>query len=258
MMKHLKVLIVLLLAAFPAVLSSQTVTAEYMKVTEQSESLYLKVEQEWKKIHKARIDAGLIQGWTLYRNVGAGYKDPYQYVTITWYDNMTKAVTSPFDGLDESVWGAINEDLINQTGDSRVLAHRDFSYNMESASGSHESKYIVINRMRPTPGNWDAYVKSEREIFKPMFDESIKEGHRNSWGLWQTWPYKEGEIRLVTVDGFDSLEQRAGEDLGDLFKKVFPDKDMNKVAQEVTSFRDQAEVELWERVDSVWPEPEEE
>jgi hypothetical protein len=254
MKKTLKFIAILLLTAFPAVVFSQTVVVEFMKVSQENENLYLQVEQQWEKVHKARIDAGLINGWSLYRNVAAGFKDPYQYITITWYDNMEKAAAASLEGLDESIMSQLDAELLNQTAESRVLAHRDFSHSMAQATNNHGSKFLVINRMRPTPGNWDAYVKSENEVFKPIFEESIKEGTRSSWGLWQTWPYQEGQIRLITVDGFNSLEQQNAENIQELFTKVFPDKDINKVAAEVLPLRDQAQVEVWQLVDSVWPE----
>jgi len=127
---------------------------------------------------------------------------------------------------------------------------------MATADKGHGSKFLVLNWMRPTPGNWNAYVQSEMENFKPMFEESIKEGHRASWGLWQTWPYQEGQIRLITVDGYDSIAQGNEENLQELFEKVHPDQDFDKVQQTVMSLRDQARIEVWEEVDSVWPEQE--
>ena len=253
MKKMKKSIVILLLAAFPAIAFSQTVVVEYMKVSQENESLYLEVEQQWKKIHQARIEAGSINGWTLYRNVAAGYKDPYQYITVTWYDDMAKAVASSMNGV-ESVSDMLDQDLLNKTSESRVLAYRNFSHQMASASNNHGSRFLVINHMKPTPGNWNAYIQSEREILKPMFEESIKEGHRSSWGLWQTWPYKEGQVRLITVDGYDSVEQGNSENYQELFTKVHPDKDFNTLQSQTMSLRDQVEIELWEAVDSVWPE----
>lgn len=256
MKKNLRLAAILLMAVFPALLISQTVTVEYMKVTQESESLYLQVEQEWKKIHKNRIDQGLINGWSLYRNVDAGYNDPYQYMVITWYDDMDGAVRAELGDIGESLMAEIDTDIADQTMASRVLAHREFSHNLASASNNHGAAFLVVNRMRPTPGNWDAYVESEREVFKPMFEESISQGNRASWGLWNTWPYEEGQIRLVTVDGFDDLAQSYGENMEEIFAKVHPGKDMDEVARKVMSLRDQAQVEVWQLVDSAWPEQE--
>jgi len=245
---------VLMLAVFGSAVYSQTVAVEYMKVSQENVSLYMQVEQEWKKVHQARIDAGLINGWSLYRNVAAGFKDPYQYITITWYDGMPDAVAASFEGMNEAVGDMIDQELFDRTGESRVLAYREFSHHMASASNNHGSNFLVVNWMRPTPGNWNAYVESEREIFKPIFEESIRQGTRSSWGLWNTWPYQEGEIRLVTVDGYDTLEQGNGENMRDLFAKVHADKDFNEVSQKVLSLREQARIEVWQLVDSVWPE----
>ena len=62
MMKNiLKSFLVLLLAVVSFSLTAQNpvVILEYMKVTQESESTYLEVEQVWKKIHQKRIEAGV-------------------------------------------------------------------------------------------------------------------------------------------------------------------------------------------------------
>lgn len=65
----------------------------------------------------------------------------------------------------------------------------------------------MINRAKVKPGNWDDYLKFEGDIAKPLFEEAIKREQRSSWSVCQSWPYKKGQARLITVNGYKSVEQ---------------------------------------------------
>jgi hypothetical protein len=251
----LRIQIFLMLAALPAFLSAQSVSIEYMKVTQESEGLYLEVEKEWKKVHQARIKEGLVNGWQLWRNISAGYGDDFQYMTINWYKDMAHATAPAPDGFWDNLQTTVDQDIIGRTWESRVLVTREFSHSMFGADTNHGAKWIQVNYMKTKPGKWNEYLDIEREIFKPIFEEAINRGYRASWGVWQMWPYEEGEVTLVTVDGYDSWEQRFM-DQEDLFKVVHPDMDMDELWDKLEAVREMSEVQIWELVDAAWPEDE--
>ena len=84
-----RIMLFLLIAVLPITLLAQnpTIILAYMKVTPGHMSEYLEVEQVWKKVHQKAVELGVHNGWQLWRNVHAGMNDPYQYITIQWYDN---------------------------------------------------------------------------------------------------------------------------------------------------------------------------
>ena len=90
-MKRVSTLVAVVAACMFSISSmaqNPTVVLEFMKVTQESEATYLQVEQAWKQIHQKRVQEGLAAGWQLWRKVHAGYKDPYQYITINWYNDI--------------------------------------------------------------------------------------------------------------------------------------------------------------------------
>ena len=84
-----KCLVFLLLAALPFSLFGQTTTviAAFMKVTPGQTSQYLEVEQTWKELHQRAVNEGVYSSWQLYRKLHTGTDDPYDYITIQWYEN---------------------------------------------------------------------------------------------------------------------------------------------------------------------------
>jgi hypothetical protein len=259
MMKlQLKLLNILLLAALTLSLSAQTIVLEYMKVAPGNENDYLEVEQAWKKIHEKRIEAGVVTGWQLWRNVYAGADDPYQYITINWYKDWAHSLAGTPEGFWEDYLAGLFSDeeanrLMEMTSTSRVLAKRQIAHQVMSAGAG--SRYILVNQMKVKPDMGGAYVDFEREFSKPLQEEAIKRGQMSHWSVWQAWPYEDVYARYTTVDGFDSIEQMTM-DGENLVPVVHPGLDMEETLKKMNSLRTQARVELWELVDSVFPESE--
>ena len=254
MMKNvLKVFAMLLLAVVSFSLTAQnpTVVLEYMKVEQNSETAYLEVEQAWKAIHQKRIDEGLSAGWQLWRNVYAGYNDPYQYITVNWYNDYAQS----FKPTPEGFFDEFSE-IMEKTGGARILAGRQVSHRIDVAQNETPSKYIYINQMHVKQGMGGDYVKMEVEVFKPVHEEAIKRGNRSHWGIWSNWPIKEGQAAYVTVDGYaDAAQLVAGGGMGDeIFSAVHPDIKPEEIAEKINKLRKMDGVELWELVDFVMPE----
>lgn len=254
----------LILAALPfsGLAQNATIVLNYMDVTPGMEWQYVNVEKEWKKLHKKNIEAGMMTGWQLWKNVYAGADDPYQYITINWYKNLAQSLApNP-----EAYWNDMVVPLFTEeereknwemTLKSRRLAHKEVLHRAMQAEGSIGSKYIVVNRMKVKEGNGDAYLESEGTYSKPLQEEKIKEDLLAHWSVWIAWPYSQGQIRYSTVDGYSSLEQlNAGG--GDLLEKVHPGMTWEEWAEKVTEHRIQSSIEIWELVDSVFPESAEE
>lgn len=250
-----KVFTLLLLAVLPFSLIAQnpTVVLEYMKVTQESENTYLEVEQAWKKIHQKRIDKGLVEGWQLWRNVYAGYNDPYQYITINWYDDYAQALQGAPAGFYEEMMAGEDAEIFNKTSSSRILASKEVSHQVLTANNNTEGELIMVNRMMVRPGMESAYVDLENDIFKPLHEEAIRRGLRTHWGVWTTWPYKEGQARYTTVDGYRNAEQLTA--VGENYRsEVHPDLDWEEVTVKVNKTRKMVSTELWELVYFVMPE----
>jgi hypothetical protein len=253
-MKHLlRVLTLLLLAVLPLTLTGQTLVVEYMKVQPGMEGTYLEVEKAWKEVHQKRIEKGMITGWQLWRNVYAAANDPYEYVTINWYKDWAHSLAPAPEGFWEEMGTLTGNELMAKTGDTRVIVERRVTHAVHAADNNAGAKYILVNQMKVKPGMTSEYLEFEKEMAKPVFEEAIRRGQRSSWGVWQNWPYGLGEITLATVDGYESIEQmtKGGENLWEV---VHPEKNLEEMSKKIEELRTMASVELWELVDSVWPE----
>jgi hypothetical protein len=253
-----RTLLFLLLAALPITLLSQnpTIILAYMKVTPGHGSDYLEVEQAWKKVHQKAIEVGAHNGWQLWRNVHAGVNDPYQYITIQWYDNYehTFGENTPEGWMDEVYSDAEWTDIMDKTTSSRTYAYEEVQHEVTSVDDPKPVKYVRVTRMKVKPGMEEEYVKMEKEIFKPYHEELIKRGLRASWGIWNTWPYKEGQTRYTAVNGFQNVKQLTAPVEVVSPSELNLDLTMEQIGELMQKTRDMVSSELWELVDSVFPE----
>ncbi len=255
-----RILLLLLLAVLPITLLSQAPAniIAYMKVTPGHGSDYMEVEQAWKKVHQKAVELGVHNGWQLWRNVHAGANDPYQYITIQWYDNYahTFGENAPDGWMDEiyteAEWTALAEKVIA----SRTYAHEDIIHLVTTAEMDVQKpvKYITVVRMKVKPGMEDKYVKMEKEIFKPYHEALINRGDMAYWGIWTTQPFKEGQARYIAVQGFGDVKTLTSSG------EIIPPEELNlgitleQVVELTQKTRERVSLELWELVDSVFPE----
>ncbi len=255
-MKHFtKLTALLIMAVLPFTIAAQnpTVVLEYMKVTQESEGTYLQVEQAWKKIHQKRIEEGLSAGWQLWRKVHAGYNDPYQYITVNWYENYAQSFKPAPEGFFEAFMNGEDSEILNQTSASRVLAHVEVSHQIAQAENSGNPNLIVVNRMQVKPNNGSDYVKMELEVFKKLHEEGIRRGLRSHWGIWSNWPYDKDQAAYVTVDGYTDAAQLTAENQ-DYAAEVLPGMNMDELSEKILKLRKMESAEIWELVDAVFPE----
>jgi len=256
-----RILSLLLLAALPFTLFSQgmTIVAAYMKVAPARESDYLQVENEWKKIHQKAIEEGVYNGWQLYRKLHAGDHDPYQYITLQWYNNyeQTFGENAPENWQEgiysDEEWTA----LMVKTLASRVRAYESVHHLVTMSDTVKPIKYLVIGEMKVKPGMQEDYVNMEKEVAKTYMDEYIKRDMLSYWGIWSIWPYNEGQPRYHAVQGFrDAAQLAAGTEMLPP-SEVGLDYTMEEVMELMQKTREIVAVEVWELVDQVWPEAQE-
>ena len=253
-----RIMLFLLLAVLPITLLSQnsTIILAYMKVTPGHGSDYLKAEQAWKKVHQKAVEQGVHNGWQLWRNVHAGVHDPYQYITIQWYDNYehTFGENVPEDWMNdvytEEEWNEISK----LTMASRTYAFEEVANQVTVADNAGPSKFIYVARMKVKPGMNSKYVKMEKEIFKPYHEELIKRGEMANWGIWSTPYFKKGQARFSAVQGFNSVKQLTSPNSDLSPEELNLDVTMEKVMELVQETREVVSMELWELVDFVFPE----
>ncbi|MDX2432241.1 MAG: hypothetical protein QNK35_14990 [Bacteroides sp.] len=254
-----RVFTILLMAVFPLSILAQdaTIVLNYMKVNPGMTADYIQAEQGWKKLHEKRIEAGVMNGWQLWRNVYATPNDPYQFITIDWYNDIAHSLAGDPEGFwQNEIEGVFAEgeaaEIWEMTANSRTLVGKDVMHRIMEADNATGSSYIIVNRMKVKEGKGNAYLQAEGKYSKPLQEAKIDDGQMVHWSVWTAWPYKEGQVRYSTVDGYSSLDQvSAGGN--DLLEKVFPDMTWTEWMEKVSADRTLASVELWELVDFAFP-----
>lgn len=246
----------LLLAALPLSLfaQGQTVVAAYMKVNRNYND-YLEVEQAWKIYHQKAIEAGIHNGWQLWVNRHAGMDDPYQFITVQWYDNYEHALgeNTPEGWLEgtytDEEWTALYE----KTLDARTYAFQEVINLVTIVENPKPTRYMLVWRVDAKPGMEEEYEKMEKEIFKPYHEEVIRRGNMSNWAVWNIWPYKEGQPRYVIINGFSTAKDLTTPKPWIEPSELGMDYTMEEILELIEKTReDLTNLEVWELVDEVF------
>jgi len=107
-----------------------------------------------------------------------------------------------------------------------------------------------VGCMKVDPLKNDEYLKLEHDIWKPMHQERIKQGHMRSWTLYEV-RYPAGSKRecdyrtLNTYNSYSDTERS----IADIAAKVHPSIPIAELARRTESGRNFVEGELWYQVD---------
>ena len=114
-------------------------------------------------------------------------------------------------------------------------------------------KYIQVDYMKVQPANEDDYVKVEKEGWKPIHQERIKQGKIHSWYFFGVnFPSgTEAKYNYVTVNTFDQWGQLENPyaDLGTMVQKAHPGTNMDEFFAHTSKARDIVRTEMWELID---------
>jgi len=251
---------ILLLAALPFSLFGQnaTVIASFMKVTPGLESEYLEVEQTWKELHQRAVNEEIYSSWQLYRKLHTGTEDPYEYITLQWYDNYEAYLSRniSYEWVSEFYSEEQQAEIMEKTLAARKNIGEEVYHLVVTVDNPQPLKYLAIMRNHIPQDRGSEYFKMEKEIFKPYHEEMIRKEAMAQWGVWNAWPYKEGQAGVVIAEGFRDAKQLSdpGVDWSEVFAAVHPDLNWDEVVKEIRKNREQISVEVWELVDYVFAE----
>jgi len=188
---------------------------QYVKVDPIQENEYLKLEIDvWKKIHQARIDQDLLDGWYLYRVIAPnGSKTEYNFILVLEYDTPAK-LAGHFESFGVDYTDILNANEIAAALKTPTL--RDQVYEevwrttdeIKPKMTDHMFRFQVFNAMSPRDGYTDSdYLEMEQKYWKPMHQFRVENEKMHAWGLY-TMEIPGGTERayhLATVDYYDNF-----------------------------------------------------
>lgn len=234
---------------------------DFMKVKPENDAKYLDVEKNsWKPLHQERLNQGKITGWILYRVLYSGTDDPYNYVTMTLFDNPVN-LENPWADIDPAkvLPGKDLDKLLEETYKSRDLVKSNLIVRLDEVvpeGGPGEIKYIEVDFMKVKPGSESAYVEVEENIWKPVHKEFINAGTRVGWSLWdEIYPAGSAmDYQYVTANYFKDFSKIGMADYNAAFEKAHAGKNIEELNQKTDDSRDLMRSELWQLVEVVMNE----
>lgn len=250
-----KLLFASLLVLISFVVNAQTIAVlDYMKVASNKQDEYQAVEKQWKALHQSRVDNGQILGWEFYYVRNSGTDSPYNFVTVTLYENFGKTETSFTDADFNKAFGASSADFLKKTDASRNLIYSETYQLQVGITSQNPDKYIVVNSMHTD--NLDKYINLEKTGYMPGHQEAKNAGQMNSWGIWTRWPNEDNSIQAVAVDGYSKFSDINNVNYNDLMGKVIAGKkpgevyDMIDQISKTDQVRTIVKSEIWDLIDA--------
>jgi hypothetical protein len=232
---------------------------QYIQVPDGGDELYLKVENVWTKIHKARRDLGLITAWATCRvERSLGSDADYNYVVVHLCDSWEDLENPiPWAKIQEMVSFSEEENsILEQTGESRDLLRSEI-WRFDSAAIPERfgkpgfDRTLTVGFMKSKRPR--AHRQLEREVYSKLWAQAAQDGYRWNWSLWGC-RFPSGSQRphdLMTVHTYP--EGKANYQVPAVWRreamqKAFPDdtaEDLRSRFGRAGALRDMVAVENW-------------
>lgn len=113
-------------------------------------------------------------------------------------------------------------------------------------------KYVAVGYMKVPSGKEQAYLETERGLWKPIHRKLIENGGQRSWTLYGVLSAgTDDEYNFVTVQELDSLDQYYGTDYAKATSETHPGRTAESIFEQTYKARDMVAVKLMQRLDHV-------
>jgi len=231
------------------------VIVEYMKTKPGKEWNYVELERNfWKPVHQQRIKNGEIIAWQLYHIRYTGASDPYNYATVTIFNDPEK-LENPWTVDPMTVHPDKDiESIYEETEESRELVITNLLLRenyVQMPQDAPDPKFIEVDYMKVEQGKDGAYLNVEDKVWKPIHQQFINAGTRAGWSVWgRIYPSGYGlDYQYLTVNDFAEFSQIGKADYVAAAKAAHPKEDMDTIGKETNNSRELVKSELWELLD---------
>ncbi|MDX1478147.1 MAG: hypothetical protein R3301_10620 [Saprospiraceae bacterium] len=228
-----------------------------------AEAGYVDLETKiWKPMHAKRVANGKIYGWYLYR-VANPYdaKRGYNYMTAEVYPNWNalEGAYSDLGAIAAEVHpGTPMSEITRRTEEARsivrstVWTRRDGV--VKDGVTNADVKYVVVDWMDVHPGHMGEYMDMEREVFKPVHQTRVDDGHILGWSLFtRVGGYSDlpGGMDAATGASYASWADIWDSYPDDAWERAHPGVDPAEMFAEILKHRNMLGSTIFELVDYV-------
>lgn len=234
---------------------------DYFKAPSDQIGNYLHVEQElWKPVHQARLDSGIILGWSFYSIFVAEPDAAYNYIAVNVFDDFDKI---DYFGLNEIVAEIYPEkdltQFYEQTRATREVVRTEI-WRVNDIVIDDDSKlpignYITKNFFDSRSGSGD-HEEMELDFWGNIHEVRVEQKILNSWAMYTLY-YPAGDARHYTYSTVDYYENLSDMIIGaglELARVAYPDvsdEELNENFTRTGEARSLYKTEIWKLLDSV-------
>lgn len=239
------------------------VLINYIKTDRNKGGAYVDLIKNYgSKLFQTRVNSGELISWTLYGvGLSTDDNDDYDFVGVSAsysVKNLMESPASPMDMLKKLMPGATDKmikDVLDTYGQIRVIKGGVILQMQDYITPTVPRKLLEVNYMKVPAGKDAEYLKLEKEIYKPLHQERIKNGEITGWGCYAVvYPWSDSRpYNYITTNGFNDWDKMMSTNYANTYKKVFPKGDMTKLGAQTTAARSMYKTEVWnmiQRVDS--------
>lgn len=234
----------------------------YMKVLPQNNADYLAMEKAWTKIHKAKLAAGAIKGWSLFEVMSpSGSHLEYNYVT---YENLglnadaAKFMDSPYFPEDwQKLMTKEELALVNRTGELRTLVKNEVWQLRDGMYDENwmDAKIQVCNFFALEEGKLGRdHYNIEKKYWMPIHKARIADDKLEGWDISNLYlPFgSDQDYYVSTVDVYKDMKQfMADTEMEAYMKKIHPNKTMDEITAETRAIGDIVKGEVRQLINRV-------
>lgn len=207
-----------------------------------------------------RANAGEFASALLLRSVFGGSETACDFVFVTIYNGFPPDPDSvmKLDAVLEKAGVGMTVDEYRERQMSMGKLVSTSLWSARDGFGQPEKgDYIMVDLMKPRPGQADEWLKMERETFKPVHQARAEQGFLRGWNV-VTLDYPSGTSLAYTAATINIMPNwkavgAPGGGYAEAFKKTMPNADMDETFKKVTETRDIVRTELYHVIDKVSP-----
>jgi len=224
---------------------------EYIKADNPKE--FLEIEKEWHRIYKQLIQQEKFDGCSVYQVLYKTKEEDYNYIRIYWFDSFTKIFKirndqykDAYPELSKDGWKKFQKRTEN-AGD--VVTSSVVYMEASCANGlDKEGSFYKINELDIKPENSKQYYTLVKDIYLPIYQEAVNDNQRTAWSFWAKWTGNTDNFEYYTADGYESLDQIDQDRFNEIFRELFPDKNIQELSDQMNTLKTLVNSEMWKLV----------